>query len=337
MKRIIVPIILSVLIAVTCAKKEEGALEKGTPAYELAEELATKLPSLNPDLNKVIVSTTEFKITTGEVIQSIYKRSQNRAMRLKDMDSEKLKEFFKGNAKRMAEEKLLLAAAEKANVAATKSEVDSILNTLYSRFGSKEKYEERLKENGSSLELAEKNINNHFTIQKYLDKILNEQTVVSEEEIQQAYQADKTATVRHILLLTQGKSESEKQEIRKKMEEILAKAKKGEDFAELVKKYSEDPGSKDVGGLYQDFERGRMVKPFEDAAFSIPIGEISDIVETRYGYHILKVVDRKKETRPLKEVRADLELKLKGDKKIQVYQEFMAQIKKDAGFEIQEL
>jgi len=62
--------------------------------------------------------------------------------------------------------------------------------------------------------------------------------------------------------------------------------------------FTEDPGSKSSGGLYADFEKGKMVPEFEEAAFSVPIGEISDIVETQYGYHILKVIDRKKEDRP---------------------------------------
>jgi len=118
------------------------------------------------------------------------------------------------------------------------------------------------------------------------------------------------------------------------MEDVLARAKKGEDFAELAKKYSEDPGSKNKGGIYEDFTRGRMVKPFEDAAFGVPVGEISDIVETRYGYHILKVINRKKETRPLEEVRDQLVKKLESTKKRDAYQNFVEKLKTDNGFEI---
>ena len=120
--------------------------------------------------------------------------------------------------------------------------------------------------------------------------------------------------MRHILLLTQGKTDQEKAEARTKIEDILAKAKAGADFAELAKQYSEDTGSKDNGGLYENFPRGQMVKPFEDAAFSVPVGEFSGVVETDFGYHILKVVDRKKETRPFEEVRAEIESRLKQGK-----------------------
>ena len=117
---------------------------------------------------------------------------------------------------------------------------------------------------------------------------------MTEEEIQERYQQDKAASVRHILLMTQGKSDSAKKEIRKKMEAILAEAKSGKDFAELAKKDTEDSSSKNNGGRYENFGRGRMVKTVEDAASSVPVCEISDTVETRYGYHILKVIDRKK-------------------------------------------
>jgi len=80
-----------------------------------------------------------------------------------------------------------------------------------------------------------------------------------------------------------------------------------------------------------------MVKPFEDAAFTVPIGEISDIVETNYGYHIIQVVDRKKETRPLEEVRAELEDTLKQTRQADAFQIHMDKLKEDASFELNSL
>src|SRR6202000_463070 len=83
-----------------------------------------------------------------------------------------------------------------------------------------------------------------------------------------------------------------KAEKKKEMEDILKQAKApGADFGELAKKYSEDPGSKDKGGEYT-FHPGRMVKEFEDTAFSMKTNEISDIIETSYGYHIIKLSEK---------------------------------------------
>lgn len=108
--------------------------------------------------------------------------------------------------------------------------------------------------------------------------------------------ASEQVRARHILISTLDESnnplpEEEKAKAKEKAEDILAKAKAGEDFAALAKEYSEDPGSKDNGGEYT-FTRGRMVDEFEDTAFNLEIGEISDLVETNYGYHIIKVEEK---------------------------------------------
>lgn len=101
----------------------------------------------------------------------------------------------------------------------------------------------------------------------------------------------------HILLMTQDPktgeplSDAKKAEKRKQMEDILKQAKGGADFGELAKKYSEDPGSKDKGGEYT-FPRGKMVKEFEDTAFNLKTNEISDIVTTQFGYHIIKLSEK---------------------------------------------
>jgi parvulin-like peptidyl-prolyl isomerase len=120
--------------------------------------------------------------------------------------------------------------------------------------------------------MMRRDIRDGIIIENYLNDALASKLVVGEEEIRRGDEEDKTATVRHILLSTQGKSDAAKEATRRQMEKILERARAGEDFAELAKQYTEDPGSKKSGGLYSDFGRGRMVKPFEDAAFSVPVG-----------------------------------------------------------------
>ncbi len=99
---------------------------------------------------------------------------------------------------------------------------------------------------------------------------------------------------RHILIAVKpNATEEEKKAALKKAEEILAKAKQGEDFAKLASEYSDDPGSKAKGGDLGFFTQGSMVGKFEQTAFALKPGEISPVVETEFGYHIIKVEERK--------------------------------------------
>jgi peptidyl-prolyl cis-trans isomerase D len=108
----------------------------------------------------------------------------------------------------------------------------------------------------------------------------------------------------HILLKTEGKDEAA---VRTKAEELLKQVKSGADFAALAKKNSEDEGSAPQGGDLDYFGRGRMAKEFEDAAFGLQPGQISDIVKSPFGLHIIKVTDRKPEVkRSLEEARPQI-------------------------------
>ena len=106
-----------------------------------------------------------------------------------------------------------------------------------------------------------------------------------------SYKQPDRAHVAHILFKTVGKTDAESEEIRKKAEDVLKKAKSGANFGDLAKQYSEDT-SKDKGGDLDWIVRGQTVPEFEQAAFSLPIGSVSDLVKTQYGFHIVKVLDR---------------------------------------------
>jgi peptidyl-prolyl cis-trans isomerase D len=125
-------------------------------------------------------------------------------------------------------------------------------------------------------------------------------TQVSDDELKVQYQQDilqyqvpNRVHVDHILLMTVGKTPAEVEEVRKKAEDVLKQAnKKGTNFEELAKKYSEDPGTKDKGGDLGWITQGQTVPEFERVAFSLPKGSVSDLVKTQYGFHIIKVLDK---------------------------------------------
>lgn len=120
----------------------------------------------------------------------------------------------------------------------------------------------------------------------------------------QDYQVPDRVHVEHILFMTVGKPDAEVEELRKRAEDVLSQAKKGGNFEDLAKKYSEDPGTKDKGGDLGWIVKGQTVAEFEKAAFSLPKGSISDLIKTQYGFHILKIMDKETaHTKPFEEVK----------------------------------
>ncbi len=127
-----------------------------------------------------------------------------------------------------------------------------------------------------------------------------------------SYEIPERIRARHILVMTQGKPEDQKAALKKKTEDILKQIKGGADFAELAKKNSEDTTSAVKGGDLDWFGRGRMVANFEAAAFALKPGQLSDVVTTEYGYHIIQVQDKEApKTKPFEEVKGQLTAELK--------------------------
>ena len=137
---------------------------------------------------------------------------------------------------------------------------------------------------------------------------------VSEDQLRQMYdqqlerfRVPERAHVRHILIKTVDRPASEVPSLQKKAEELLAKLKGGADFAELAKKNSEDPGSAEKGGDLGWITRGQTVPEFEKAAFSLNLKELSGLIKTEYGFHIIQVLEREQaRVRPFSEVRSEL-------------------------------
>jgi peptidyl-prolyl cis-trans isomerase D len=148
------------------------------------------------------------------------------------------------------------------------------------------------------------------------DKIEQSMTV-TDAQLRAAYSASmdsfrlpERVRVRHILLKTTGKSDAEKKPLEAKAQDLLKQLKKGSDFADLAKKNSEDAADK--GGELGWIDRGQTVPEFEKAAFSLKPGELSGVVTTQYGYHILQVEEKSAaRVKPFAEAKADLELQLK--------------------------
>ena len=152
----------------------------------------------------------------------------------------------------------------------------------------------------------------------------NADKLVSDADIEQYYNDHRDefdeVRVRHILIGTQATPGSDpskvlsKDEARKKAQAVLDRARKGEDFVKLVEENSDDPGSKSKGGEYEFARKSGMVQAFEDASFNLKPGQISDLVETEFGFHIIKLEERSAGQPSDQKTRQKITEKIKQDK-----------------------
>jgi peptidyl-prolyl cis-trans isomerase C len=186
-------------------------------------------------------------------------------------------------------------------------------------------------------------VTNNFLTLEYLDKVVSAKVEPTEEEINQYYTENsqrfhmrEQVRARHILIKTDAEmDDAAKAEARKKAEELLAQVRAGSDFAALAHEHSEDPMSRERGGDLGLFSRGRMVTEFETAAFSMQPGETSEIVETKFGYHIIRIEERQQgKVKPLAEVREMIVTTLSREKKREAVDKFVQQAMQDARAEV---
>ena len=184
---------------------------------------------------------------------------------------------------------------------------------------------------------------NNFLVNEFLKREVAQKVTVSESDEKSYYDGHKdefmvpeTVKARHILVkVAPGASDEDKKKAKEKAQSILEKIKAGGDFAKLASELSDDPGSKQKGGDLGFFAKGRMVKPFEDAAFSLKPGEVSGIVETQFGYHIIKVDEKKAGFQePFEKVKERINQKLLQEGMKAKVTEYVDKAMKDAGVEM---
>lgn len=236
---------------------------------------------------------------------------------------------------------LLLQKATDADKAGGKAEGDKRMEIIRKRAISEEALARQLK----ALNLTPDTLHSRLIEEATAETVLRDNVKVTDDEVKKFYDENPSkfeepeqVRASHILISTgdprSPMSDDQKKEKRKLAEDLLKRARGGEDFAKLAKEYSDDPGSKDKGGEYT-FPRGTMVKEFEAAAFSLQTNQISDIVTTVYGYHIIKLNEKipaqKLEFAKVSpDIKNYLERKQMEDKLPDIY----AQLKKDANFQI---
>ncbi len=222
----------------------------------------------------------------------------------------------------LIDQELLFQEAVKTGHEATKEQIGAEVEKAGGQFPSSEDFEKALSQSGLTLESYSDFLKRRISVQNLVVEEIASTATVSDEEVgafykenQAKFESPEEVRARHILIkVDPGADEAAKEEARKKIEGVIEEAKGGGDFAELARKYSEGPtGPK--GGDLGFFGRGRMVPPFEEAAFSLAPGDVSGPVLTQFGWHAIKVEEKKEaRTVPLDEASVQISSFLKDQK-----------------------
>lgn len=229
---------------------------------------------------------------------------QRQLLRMKKPQSAlNLSEIKKEVLESLINKQLLYQESLKQDITISEAELSEQMQKVKERFPDEKTFKELLKKEGLSLDKLQSQITRDLMLQRYIDTQFVKNITVSDQEAKDYYEGNlnmfkkpEQIQASHILIKVDPDAmEEDKAKARAKLEKIRKKLKQGGDFAAFAGESSECP-SKAKGGDLGYFGRGQMVKPFEDAAFSLKKGEVSDIVETGFGYHLIKVTDKKPET-----------------------------------------
>ena len=285
-------------------------------------------------VNGVIISQGEF----DRELDFFVRRAAPEGQQLPELQLVKIKNDV---LESLIDREVLFQESQKKGIEVKADEISDQLKKIRQRYPDETQFAEMLKGIGLTESDVQTQIKRGMAIQQLIDKEVGDKVKISDEESKQYYDTHpeffkqpEQVNASHILIkVDENASEAQKAEARKKIQEVQQKLQKGEDFATLAKTYSEGPSAPQGGNLGY-FRRGQMVKPFEDAAFKLKPGETSDIVETRFGYHLIKVIDKQPEkTLAYAEIKDRLNELLKKQKLETEVDLYIENLRKDAKIE----
>jgi len=266
--------------------------------------VASLLAAAEKGVSKDNVALVNGSAITRAELDRLMASTQGRLSRAgKGLSGSQLTEMKKQALENLIDRELLYQESQRQGIKVDEAVINEEIDALKKRFPS----EAEMKKSLARMKLSETFMRSQFTqeraIQQLIDKEFGQKVTVADKDVKAYY--DKTpdffkqpeqVQARHILIKVDPQADqTARAEARKELENVQQKLHKGEDFAALAKEFSQCPSSADGGNL-GSFKRGQMVKPFEEAAFALKPGEVSDIVETKFGYHLIEVTDKQPET-----------------------------------------
>jgi peptidyl-prolyl cis-trans isomerase C len=335
--------IFAAVLAVAFTAAIALAATPGKPATNSAPVKSANPSNLFGDT--VIAKGKGFEIKRSQLDDALIGLKSTAAARGQRITPDQSALFEQQLLERLIQIQLLLGRATKEDQDKGKETSAKRLETIKTRAGTEEALNRQLKSVGMSQEELRTRMIDEAVAETVLERELH--INVSEAEVKQYYEENpakfeqpEMVRVSHILLGTRSSTGEElnaeqKADKRKQMEALLKRAREGEDFAKLVKEYSEDTASKEKGGEYTFGRGGRMVPEFEGASFSLETNQVSDIVTTQYGYHIIKLLEKLPAKKiEFAKVSTEIQDYLKQQATGKQIPAYMDKLKKEAGVEI---
>ena len=222
------------------------------------------------------------------------------------------------------------------------AEIDAKMQALRGQFPTQDAFEKALKERNMTQDGLRKDARVDLSVTKLMDAEVATIPGPSDAEAKDFYEKnpdkfkqEEMVRASHILIRVDEKADAAtKAKAKAKIDSILKQAKSGQDFAKLAQEFSQD-GSAAQGGDLGAFPRAQMVPPFSDAAFALKVGEVSGVVTTQFGYHIIKKTEHKPARQiPIEEASGQIKQFLESQKKQQHADDFIAGLKKKSKIEI---
>lgn len=294
--------------------------------------------------NDVVAQGKNVKVTRAALDEELVNIKASAAARGQTIPPQRMKLLEADVLERLIGRQLLIHRATQADRTNGTENAKKTLETITKNSGGDESLKRQLKTVGMTFDELMVKLNEESIAEAVLQREIKFD--VSDDDVKKYYDENQSrfeqpelVRAAHILVGTRekdgGEMSDEKKKVQHKLaEDLLKRAKGGEDFAKLAMDYSDDPGSKDKGGEYT-FPRGQMVPEFEAAAFSLESNKVSDIVMTQFGYHIIKLYEKKPAKKyTLEEVAPEVKQGLKRQGMQKQIPDYIENIKKEAGVEI---
>jgi peptidyl-prolyl cis-trans isomerase C len=350
----VVLLLLSVLVAPVFAggnqedsETPDSSVETPETGGSEAEDAATEDPGTVIDLSDesdFVATVNGVGIPRSDYELVLQQTQQQYAMQGQQITEAQLPELQQNVLDQMVAEELLYQDGIDAGLEASQESIDLQLQQIKSQFETDEQYTQALEQNQTTEEELRSDIERNIIVQQAVQTITGELQPISDQEIEtfydenpQFFESDEQVAARHILISTEGlETEEEIAEARARAEDVRQELLDGADFAALAQERSEGP-SASRGGDLGTFGRGRMVPAFEEAAFALAEGDISQVVETQFGFHVIQVTDKVDAgTTPLADVTGDIRQYLSQQRQATALDEYIAELRENANVSINE-